>query len=222
MIYLSCLTLDLERSLPRRWLSQPYRVHQRLLRAWADGEEKNGSPPERMLYRMEMDGRPPRILVQSLMAADWERCFARFPVLTEPARQKRVEVAARAGQTLRFFLRANPTVRRLRFDEDGPPPDRLISGQRVGLLREEEQIEWLARKLEDAGCKLLTVEARDRGEQVSFKAATRVRMVHRCVDFEGYLGVNDPERLRAAVMAGIGPAKAFGFGLLSLAPAGGR
>jgi CRISPR system Cascade subunit CasE len=226
MIYLSCLILDLERSLARRWLSEPYRIHQRLLRAWEDGGE--GQPragtrvaaPGRVLYRVELDRRPPRILVQSLTAADWERCFAGFPVLGEPARQKRVEVAAAAGQTLRFFLRANPTVRCLRFGEEGPPPDRLVAGQRVGLLREEEQQEWLARKVEAAGCALLAAEARDRGEQVCYKKATRARMIHRCVEFEGRLQVRDPERLRSAVAAGIGSAKAFGFGLLSLAPEG--
>jgi CRISPR system Cascade subunit CasE len=221
MIYLSCLTLDLERSLARRWLSEPYWVHQRLLRAWpVPGAEGQGAVEEgRVLYRVEMDRRPPRILVQSTTVADWERCFAGFPVLGEPAQQKRVVLEATAGQTLRFLLRANPTVRRLLSGEDGMASNRMIPGQRVGLLREEEQIEWLARKMETAGCALLEVEARDRGDQVSFKATKRVRMVHRCVEFEGYLRVNDPERLRAAVAAGIGSGKAFGFGLLSLAPA---
>jgi CRISPR system Cascade subunit CasE len=37
------------------------------------------------------------------------------------------------------------------------------------------------------------------------------------VDFEGILEVTDPEEFAAAVTAGIGPAKAFGFGLLSVA-----
>lgn len=36
--------------------------------------------------------------------------------------------------------------------------------------------------------------------------------------FDGVLGCVDPDRLRAAIMNGIGPAKAFGFGLLSIAP----
>lgn len=36
--------------------------------------------------------------------------------------------------------------------------------------------------------------------------------------FEGVLQVTDPDKLRIAVGAGIGSAKGFGFGLLSLAP----
>lgn len=38
--------------------------------------------------------------------------------------------------------------------------------------------------------------------------------------FEGVLTVVDPEALRAAITTGIGPAKAYGCGLLTLAPAG--
>ena len=36
--------------------------------------------------------------------------------------------------------------------------------------------------------------------------------------FEGVLIVTDPENLRSALTAGIGPAKAYGCGLLTLAP----
>jgi CRISPR system Cascade subunit CasE len=36
--------------------------------------------------------------------------------------------------------------------------------------------------------------------------------------FDGRLVVNDADRLRHAVGQGIGPGKAFGFGLLSLGP----
>jgi len=37
--------------------------------------------------------------------------------------------------------------------------------------------------------------------------------------FEGVLLCTDPDKLRQAIINGIGPAKAFGFGLLSIAPA---
>lgn len=40
---------------------------------------------------------------------------------------------------------------------------------------------------------------------------------HFGVRFDGLLCVTDPETLVEAVRQGIGPAKAFGFGLLSLA-----
>ncbi|MFT2020182.1 type I-E CRISPR-associated protein Cas6/Cse3/CasE [Streptomyces sp. 796.1] len=47
-----------------------------------------------------------------------------------------------------------------------------------------------------------------RGTQVTFHSAT----------FEGHLRVTDPEALTAHLLGGIGPAKAYGCGLLTLAP----
>jgi CRISPR system Cascade subunit CasE len=44
-------------------------------------------------------------------------------------------------------------------------------------------------------------------------------LTHHAVRFDGLLVVTDPERLRHALRAGIGSAKGFGFGLLSLARA---
>jgi CRISPR system Cascade subunit CasE len=174
-----------------------------------------------VLFRVEADRQPPRLLVLSPYEADWERCFAGQTILSGPADQKQIAFSLRPGQVLRFFLRANPTVRRLRFDASSAAADRLISGQRVGLLRQEEQLDWLRRRSDDAGFELLTVNVRDRGHQISFKPSTRSRLVHHCVDFEGRLRVTDPDRLLAAVGDGIGSGKGFGFGLLSLAPAGG-
>jgi CRISPR system Cascade subunit CasE len=41
---------------------------------------------------------------------------------------------------------------------------------------------------------------------------------HSAVEFQGELTVTHPAQLRATVATGIGSAKAFGFGLLVLAP----
>lgn len=213
MIYLSCIELDLKQSAARRWLDNPYRIHQRLLTAWPDGAAG------RVLYRIEVEREPARILVQSPAEADWEKCFAGLPILCGTPRQKRMELVVAPGQRLRFFLRANPTVRRLRFDEKDTSPRDRMTGQRVALLREEEQLEWLQRKAEAAGFAILTADARDRGEQVSYRPSSRSRLTHQSVDFEGRLQVTDSRRLLDAVVMGIGSAKGFGFGLLSLAPA---
>lgn len=59
-------------------------------------------------------------------------------------------------------------------------------------------------------------------EAVSIGAYVRHRLFKRAhqpitfstLDYEGILRVTDPERLRAALFAGIGPAKGFGCGLL--------
>jgi CRISPR system Cascade subunit CasE len=48
---------------------------------------------------------------------------------------------------------------------------------------------------------------------------SRARLTFEGLTFEGILEVADPERFAAAMRAGIGPAKAYGYGLLSIAPA---
>ena len=216
MIYVSLLTLDAALPDTRRLLSDPYRVHQKLLNAWEDGEGG------RVLFRID-EGRPPRILVHSPAPADWERAFPQGRLLAAEALQKEVELRFAVGQTLRFLLRANPTVRRPARDPETGEVDFARPGKRVGLLREEEQRNWLesqgeVRALADGptvgGFRVIEVELRNRREVVSFRQRTRV--THQAVDFEGLLEVTDPAALVNTVANGVGPAKGFGFGLLSL------
>ncbi|MEW6230192.1 MAG: type I-E CRISPR-associated protein Cas6/Cse3/CasE, partial [Bacillota bacterium] len=51
-------------------------------------------------------------------------------------------------------------------------------------------------------------------------AHRRSPLTFAAVEFEGHLTVLDPERFRETLRRGVGPGKAYGFGLLSIAPAG--
>lgn len=196
-MYLSRLTLTPSR-VALNWLSNPYRVHQRLMMAC-------GSDP-RMLFRIEEDDAAPRILVQSWNLPDWPVSFDSFHVLAQPVEVKPFELHLSAGQALRFCLVANPTVKR--------------DGRRLGLLGETEQQAWLERKLSGSGAEMAACRATSLGLTHSRKKADDSEPVHLMVRFEGLLHVKDPEKLAAAVSAGIGAAKGFGCGLLSLARAG--
>jgi CRISPR system Cascade subunit CasE len=55
------------------------------------------------------------------------------------------------------------------------------------------------------------------GQAVGRKPPGPHRMTFQSVRFEGLLTVIDPERFCQTLAAGIGSAKAFGFGLLSVA-----
>ena len=61
---------------------------------------------------------------------------------------KPVDLRLAPGQVLAFRLRANPTVKKSREDHN--------QGRREGLLREEDQLDWLKRKVEAAGGVLLS------------------------------------------------------------------
>lgn len=201
MFYLSCLGLDPDPTNRgvRLWMSNPYRIHQRICRAFDE--------PGRLLFRLE-DRPRARLLVQSPGQPDWARAFEDFPgVLDAEPSFKVVEPRFLAGQVLRFRLRANPTVAR--------------EGKRHGLFREEDQVAWLERKGRDAGFAPVSLRLNGAIPQLSSRGAgkDRTRQVHLAVEFEGQLRVLDPDRFGEAQHAGIGPAKAYGFGLLAVAPA---
>jgi CRISPR system Cascade subunit CasE len=119
------------------------------------------------------------------------------------------------GQWLRFHLTANPikTIkdREGRQDNRGEP-----KSCRVPLIRVEQQEEWLRRKL-DGAANLQAVEIGAR-QPLYFRRKGDVGKIVP-VRFEGVLIVKNAPRLIELVRHGIGPAKAFGCGLLSLAPA---
>jgi len=207
-MYLSRLTLNHSRT-AIQWLSNPYRVHQRLKMA-CDHDP-------RLLFRIEESDRGVQILVQSVNAPDWQKAFGDFPVLAVHPESKPFTLALQAGKQYRFRLLANPTVKQS-VEKDGEGPRKT----RHGLTKEADQAAWLRRKLEAAGAEVLTCQAAPRGRQVSRKSSTSAQgqQTHLAVLFEGQLLAKDPALLETALAQGIGSAKGYGFGLLSLGPAG--
>lgn len=204
-MYLTLLTCDTSSFMGRSWLANPYRVHQRLLMAFPDGDAG------RMLYRIEDGWQPPRILVQAPGQADWARAFADLPVLAETPQQKTLEITPATGQRLRFRLRANPT-KRVGADQEN---DKL-AGKRVQLFGEEAQVAWLRRQGERGGFALLDCRVSGVETQRSRRTAG-AEMRHQAVTFDGVLRVTDAVAFLDALAGGIGPAKGFGCGLLSVA-----
>jgi CRISPR system Cascade subunit CasE len=203
-MFLSRLVFPLATPTAQRLLADPYALHQALMTAF---------PPRagRVLFRIEPPSRAAAdvcILIQSTNEPSW------VPDRLPPgaaAGVKRFDPSFRAGQHLRFRLRANPTSRR-------KVPDRA-SGIRVGLVGEERLRTWLERKGLAAGFRPDGFVVIDEGQVAGHKPDGRP-LAFQSVRFEGILTVADPERFSAALTSGIGSAKAFGFGLLSVARAG--
>lgn len=126
-----------------------------------------------------------------------------------------------ADQTWSFRLRANP-VRRQR-DENG----RIRTQAHVTV---DQQRQWFLDRVDGLGVELLTnaggrdsveVVRRD-AQQFQRRSAPADRGRHVTIasaDFEGILRVRDAELLRQALVEGIGRAKAYGCGLMTLARA---
>lgn len=232
-MYLSRLALDPRDRDARRDLADVHRMHRTVMSAFPQVAEPGRARAElEVLYRLDVDPRTGRIvlLVQSRTRPDWDHlpegylADAAGPWDNPATKSVAVAMGAlREGQTLRFRLRANPTKK---VDTKSGPDGRRRHGRRVDLRTEPQQLEWLARRAEQAGFSLLPVHPGSgvpavrvsSGEKLLGQDRQDRRLTLVGVLFEGLLQIADPDRFRRALKAGIGPGKAFGCGLMSVAP----
>jgi CRISPR system Cascade subunit CasE len=215
-MYLSRLILNPRNRRVQKEIADRYQLHRSIMRAFPDDLR---DVEERVLFRVEEQhrGGDLGVLVQSLTMPDWtwlaepDAGGYLLPMDRPNPAVKPFELDLAPGQRLAFRLRANPTARRRVSDG---------SRKRVGLCREEEQLDWLERKAERGGFHVLSV--RTSGESEVHGRVQRNGTLHRLtllsVQFDGLLSVEEPDRVQETVRRGVGSAKSFGFGLLSLAP----
>lgn len=196
MIFLTLYNINRSR-VALNWISNSYRVHQRLSMVYPEDP--------RVLFRIEDNEIGKRILVQSIRPPDWNSAFADFQVLMDEPQTKQWEPVLITDHLYRFRLLANPTVTR--------------DKKRLGLLNEEDQHAWLERQLTKAGAELMGCQVRNMGLMHSRKNSTKddTFQTHLGVLYDGVLRALDPVSMTRTITAGIGPAKGYGFGLMSLA-----
>ena len=200
-MYLSEIRLNLKSRDVHRDLSNIYELHRTLLRAFPDMDEGG---PGRVLYRVESSkhGSVVPVLIQSEKEPHWDFLEEMGYYLSEPVKSKEFDPHFMNGQILSFRLKCNPTVKR--------------NGKRLGLLKDEEQMGWLTRKAEMGGFQI--VQTIPVPEGFSKAVNGKKKLSFYSVRFDGILRVEDPEAFLATLENGIGSAKGFGFGLLSIAP----
>jgi CRISPR system Cascade subunit CasE len=180
------------------------------------------------------------ILVQSALQPDWDYAFqnADYLLAAPPSVPQPLPLSFEAGMRLRFRLLANPVrkVSERSVDGDGKPIGEKWIGKRVPVPATGEDLRhWLERRAEPGwsapknsekqqfapGFRLIEVFNVQPGYVYFNKTheATKGQRL-RSARFDGTLEVTDPGRFRDTLIRGIGSGKAFGFGLLSVAPAG--
>lgn len=202
--------LNARRSGARKLLGSPQAMHAALLSGFPPGVE-----PGRPLWRVDLDD-PMRPTVYLLSDSTPDLAHleeqAGWPSQTTTTSRPYAPLldAVENGSSWAFRLTANPTHRA------------QINGrsQVVAHVTVAQQIGWLAERQARLGIDL-------GGDEPSFALTRReVRTFRRgdgsvtlgVATFEGVLTVLDSSLLRQALTSGIGRAKAYGCGLMTLAP----
>ncbi|NOQ14507.1 MAG: type I-E CRISPR-associated protein Cas6/Cse3/CasE [Methyloprofundus sp.] len=135
------------------------------------------------------------------------------------------------GQFLRFKLRANPIIKRKENDKQKEygliidakhqlKKNNLQCGEDYSLdeLVQEKGMNWLERKGQQHGFSVKNWDvAIGNDKEYTISSKEKKNFLIRTLDFEGKLIVTDVDLFLKALKNGIGPAKAFGCGLLSIA-----
>jgi CRISPR system Cascade subunit CasE len=229
-MFLSRLFLNTMDRTARYDLARPYEMHRTICTQGFGTLRKEDLG--RILFRVDTDrhGSKPMLIVQSEDKPDWSVMPSGY--LSRPAEWKEFTPQFTDGQRLQFRLRANPTKRVAAKNER---LGSVMEGKRVGLSTEVEQIRWLLRKAELGGFRIpgqwVNILNQDTGketEQPNFRVDARPEgRIHNSkpgyqgnfhvILFDGVLEVTDPSRFAVTLSQGVGSAKGFGFGLLSVA-----
>jgi CRISPR system Cascade subunit CasE len=236
MPYLSRIWLNPLRTGAQRMLRNPHVVHAAVL-----GGLSRQPVDERVLWRLEPDS-PHRagLLVLTHSRPSWEHLVeqAGWPNSDEPQALVRpyellLDQVAR-GREFAFRLNANPVMAtRNPANPSTVQKERLTSvvrprGVRVPHRTAAHQLEWLTSRVARWGFEIpddpdgvpgirLTRRDRlifskggdnDRGHRVVLQTAL----------FDGRLRVADPDAARTSLLSGVGSGRAYGCGLITLAP----
>lgn len=232
MTYLSKIRLNPLRRDAQRLLQSPQRLHAALLGAFPPGENGGG----RLLWRLERRTHEAEVLAVSGSSPDWSHLIEQAgwpdadggaPVVAD---YQPLLAAIAPGREFAFRTTLNtvrasarpqkPTASQGRRTEAG-------MASRVGQRTAAHQIDWfLSRAAGDSSRWGFTVGGLDEPrarlvgrEHLRFsRRRGEPPVVLDVATFEGVLRVTDSDRMRATLIDGIGKGKAYGCGLVTLAP----
>lgn len=210
-----------EREAAHVWSSGPYAEHQWL---WRFFPAPAGTQRDFLFRRMDLHGLP-RFYVVSKRPP--ESTNGAWRIQTQDYLPK-----LKGGTCLRFDLRANPVVSQMR---DGKAKrDDVVMHEKKRLLHERGLLRWQDWQADDKPGLHDLVQAscsawlRSRAARLGFavddaslsidgyqrNTERRGELRFSTVDFGGILTIVDSDAFHKALVHGIGPAKAFGCGLL--------
>ncbi|MER6632877.1 type I-E CRISPR-associated protein Cas6/Cse3/CasE [Streptomyces sp. NPDC000987] len=162
------------------------------------------------------------------------------PLLERLARGREFGFRLTANPVQNIPRPSRPSEQQAARLKDGADNGSLQRGFRVAHRTADQQLEWLLKRCERHGFSIPDATAtppapglQTDGQELSAGPAVTIvsrdilrfrkrpdgpRVTLSTATFEGRLRVTDPDTLRASLLGGIGPAKGYGQGLLTLAP----
>ncbi|MBX6389146.1 MAG: type I-E CRISPR-associated protein Cas6/Cse3/CasE [Frankia sp.] len=240
MPYLSRVWLNPLRTGAQALLRNPEKMHAAVL-----GGIARQPVTERVLWRLDTQQHRAELLVLTDSRPSWDHIIEQAGWTNAEDPQALVRDyqplldRIQLGREFGFRLRANPVAAtRNPASPSARQKERLAAprprGVRVPHRTVAHQLDWLTSRIDKWGFALLTspddpagelpaVRLSARERLVFFKngrdtAASARRVVLSTATFDGALRVTDPDRARQTLLNGVGAAKAYGCGLLTLAP----
>ncbi len=235
-MYLTRFRINTARSGARRLLSSPQAMHAAVMSSFATPPAVPTGAGARVLWRVDRGAASNMLLyivspdrpdlTHIVEQAGWPVTGAWDTFAYKPFLDR-----ITAGDTWAFRLTANP-VHSIRLT-DGEPT------KRTAHVTARHQLGWLFQQQERGGFAVLEkpsdavrlvpedgyeVVVRDRRDQTFGKNDAATARTHQVklvtATFDGRLRVTDAEKIRGILTGGLGKARAYGCGLMTLAPVG--
>lgn len=223
-MFLTRMHLNPARRGTRSLLASPQRMHAAVMCAFPPGTTVDG-PGGRVLWRVD-PGQDSSITlyVSSPQRPDLTHVVEQAGWPTAPGAWQTADSGTLlsrlcAGQEWIFRLAANP-VHSVRGST-------RARGKRLGHVTVSQQTEWLLSRTEKWGFVVVDSSAESPAPQLTVHSRRQVVFNRRAdglpvrlsvATFDGTLRVNSPDLLRMAIIQGVGRAKGYGCGLITLAP----
>lgn len=218
-MYLTRFEINTARRGARDLLASPQRLHAAVLAAFPATHREPGDTG-RVLWRVDQRGQQTLLYLASPHEPDLTHLVetAGWPAThgwdTRPYAVLLDRLAP--GQQWAFRLTANPVASRRKSDDSA-------RSQRFGHVTAAQQSTWLLDRASRNGFAIPETTHKEPDVAVHGRRIWRFPRQGHTITlatavFEGRLEVIDPATLRRALTHGIGPAKGYGCGLITLAP----
>lgn len=195
--YLSCIRITTE--VKRTYLR--YYLHKMI---WQAFERKHGATQPFLFYVNKVTRDYIEFYVQSLLRPCWEECNE-FEVFG----MKEVKFMLTKGDIFSYRLLGSPVKNIMQ-----PKGTR---GKKRAMTKIAEVERWFERRADEKG--FILAQKNINSDIVKTRTSSEVgadSFALAVCDFAGVLQVADPKKMVSAIEQGVGPKKAFGFGMLQL------